>query len=74
MHEMNQDMAVLQQEDFIRFGGLILVLCCNNTAASAPMNLQKSFDLVERSYGADLKNLVGFLLGKASAQKVSPFS
>ncbi|KAJ8690277.1 PAB-dependent poly(A)-specific ribonuclease subunit 3 [Pleurotus ostreatus] len=70
MHEMNQDMAVLQQEDFIRFGGLILVLCCSNVAASAPMNLQKSFDLVERSYGADLKNLVVFLLGKASVQKL----
>ncbi|KAF4568184.1 PAB-dependent poly(A)-specific ribonuclease subunit 3 [Pleurotus pulmonarius] len=70
MHEMNQDMAVLQQEDFIRFGGLILVLCCNNAAASAPMNLQKSFDLVERAYGADLKNLIAFLLGKASAQKL----
>ncbi|KAJ8516305.1 hypothetical protein ONZ45_g6391 [Pleurotus djamor] len=68
VYEMNQDITVPQQEDFIKFGGLLLMLGCSNIAA--PLNMPNSLEIIERAYGADLKNLIVFLLGKPGQHKL----
>lgn len=69
LHEARQDVIVLQQEDLVLFGKLVLALCCNNVAAFN--NLPKSLDNLSRHYSQDLKNVVLFLLTKPGLHKVS---
>jgi PAB-dependent poly(A)-specific ribonuclease subunit 3 len=63
-------MRSAQQEDLVQFGKLIFALCCNNLVASN--NLNKSLEIVSRTYTADLKNVALFLLSKPGPHKVHP--
>lgn len=66
-YDTRQDVHLLQQEDLLQFGRLILALCCNNLMAGN--NLTKSLETVTRNYSADLKAVIIFLLGKPAAHK-----
>lgn len=59
---------MLQQEDLVMFGRLIMGLCCNNLGAAN--NLPKSMEQVGRYYTAEVKNILLYLLTKPSPIKV----
>lgn len=54
--------SVLQQEDLLSLGKLILAL--TNLSVSAVQNLPKALEILSRSYSNEVKNLVMFLLSK----------
>ncbi|KAF8512098.1 hypothetical protein BU17DRAFT_96630 [Hysterangium stoloniferum] len=66
-YDARQDVHILQQEDILQFGRLILALCCNNLAAAN--NLTKSLEVVMRNYTPDLKTVILFLISKPSPVK-----
>lgn len=68
MFEARQDVSLLQQEDLVMFGRLILGLCCNNTGAVN--NIQKSLETVGRHFSAEVKNIIMYLLSKPMPVKV----
>jgi len=55
---VSMSVAMLQQEDLISLGKVVLALACNNVMAIQRDNLQSSMELVARNYSADLKNLI----------------
>lgn len=59
---------MLQQEDLVAFGRLIIMLCCANP--HAVNNLPKAIEIIGRHYTTDVKNVVLFLLSKPSQHKV----
>lgn len=59
---------MLQQEDLVMFGRLIMGLCCNNLAAAN--NLPKSMETIGRHYTAEVKNVLLYLLTKPTPVKV----
>ncbi|EKM52715.1 uncharacterized protein PHACADRAFT_261316 [Phanerochaete carnosa HHB-10118-sp] len=67
MFEARQDIAMLQQEDLVMFGRLILSLCCNNLGAVN--NLQKSLENVGRNYPQEIRNIIVYLMQKPSPLK-----
>jgi PAB-dependent poly(A)-specific ribonuclease subunit 3 len=71
MHDANPalDVSMLQQEDLVAFGRLIIMLCCAN--AHAINNLPKAIEIIGRHYSTDVKNVVIFLISKPSPHKVS---
>lgn len=67
MYEARQDIAMLQQEDLVMFGRLILSLCCNNVGAVN--NPQKSLENVGRNYSQDIRNIIVCLMQKPGPLK-----
>lgn len=63
-----QDMALLQQEDLVKFGHVVLTLCCNNLP---PINVPQAIDTMSRAYSHDMKALMLYLVSKPTPQKVS---
>jgi len=59
-----------QQEDLTALGKLVLALACRSLMAVQRENLQTSLDLMSRSYSADLRNLVIYLLTGSSRRSV----
>ncbi len=56
-----------QQEDLLAFGKLCLCLACNSlTAGTQRDNWQQSLELISRSYSADLRSLIFYLLSYKS--------
>ncbi|PVG00079.1 hypothetical protein CPB86DRAFT_872085 [Serendipita vermifera] len=53
------DISTHQQEDMVAFGRLILSLC---SKVANPTNYAKGFEFVARTYSADLKNVIQFLM------------
>lgn len=51
-----------QQEDLLSLGKLVLAL--TNLSVSAVQNLPKAMEILSRSYSAEIKNVVIFLLSK----------
>jgi len=51
-----------QQEDLIAFGKVCLALACNSVSAVKRENWSQSLELVSRTYSADLRSLIFFLL------------
>ena len=49
---------VLQQEDLVCMGKVVLALACNSVIGIQREHIQTSMDLVHRNYSADLKNLI----------------
>jgi PAB-dependent poly(A)-specific ribonuclease subunit 3 len=70
MHDVHpsSDTTMLQQEDLVAFGRLIIMLCCANP--HAVNNLPKAIEIIGRHYTTDVKNVVLFLLNKPSQHKV----
>ncbi|XP_035709108.1 PAN2-PAN3 deadenylation complex subunit Pan3 isoform X2 [Folsomia candida] len=56
-----------QQEDLVSFGKLLLALACNSLLAVQRDNLNTSMDLISRTYSADLRNLIGYLMNPRAA-------
>ncbi|KAI5734324.1 hypothetical protein M8J77_005118 [Diaphorina citri] len=54
--------AAYQQDDLTALGKLILAMTCRSLMAVQRENLQTSIDLMARSYSADLRNLILYLL------------
>jgi PAB-dependent poly(A)-specific ribonuclease subunit 3 len=52
----------MQQEDLVSFGKLLLALACNSLLAVQRDNLNTSMDLISRTYSADLRNLIAYLM------------
>lgn len=70
MHDMPQDIHLLQQEDLSQLGRLIFALCCGSPGASIGPHFQKSVDHIARFYGQDMKNLALWLISKASVKNI----
>lgn len=68
MFEARQDIAMLQQEDLVMFGRLILSLCCSNLGAVN--NLQKSLENAGRHYTQEIRNIIVYLMSKPNPLKV----
>ncbi|GJJ13967.1 hypothetical protein Clacol_008224 [Clathrus columnatus] len=66
-YDTRQDTHLLQQEDLLQFGRLLLALGCNNLMAGN--NLTKSLENMTRNYSADLKSVIIYLLGKPAPHK-----
>ncbi|XP_017493051.1 PREDICTED: PAB-dependent poly(A)-specific ribonuclease subunit PAN3-like [Rhagoletis zephyria] len=67
--------AHFQQEDLLLFGRLCLALATNSLAALSRHLLAECLELVPRSYSADLRTLIGYLLSsKATANPNKPRS
>ncbi|TFK97555.1 hypothetical protein BDV98DRAFT_574245 [Pterulicium gracile] len=62
VHDAQQDILAVQQEDFVMLGRLIAALCCNNPNATNVMNFQKSMEHIQRGYSPEVKNLVLWLI------------
>jgi PAB-dependent poly(A)-specific ribonuclease subunit 3 len=62
-------LAAQQGEDLLNLGKLLVSLACNSMAAV--QNLPKSLEQVTRSYSAELKNLILWLLGKPAPSKTA---
>ncbi|GAA5856416.1 hypothetical protein JCM5353_008672 [Sporobolomyces roseus] len=58
---------MIQQEDLLSFGKLIISLAC--ASSQAVHNLPKSVDHISRMYSPDLKNVVLYLLSKPGPRK-----
>lgn len=58
---------IFQQEDLVSFGKLLLALACNSLLAVQRDNLNTSMDLISRTYSADLRNLIGYLMNPRAA-------
>jgi hypothetical protein len=69
MHDAHPlpDVHVLQHEDLVAFGRLIIALCCANPHADT--NLQKAMEIIGRHYSIDVKNIVLFLISKPTPHK-----
>ncbi|GJE92937.1 PAB-dependent poly(A)-specific ribonuclease subunit PAN3 [Phanerochaete sordida] len=67
MYEARQDIAMLQQEDLVMFGRLILSLCCSNLGAVN--NPQKSLENVGRNYPQEIRNIIVYLMQKPNPLK-----
>jgi PAB-dependent poly(A)-specific ribonuclease subunit 3 len=70
MHDVHPipDVHVLQHEDLVAFGRLIIALCCANPHADT--NLQKAMEIIGRHYSVDVKNIILFLISKPTPHKV----
>ncbi|KAG2005885.1 hypothetical protein CC2G_002251 [Coprinopsis cinerea AmutBmut pab1-1] len=64
MHDVPQDIHLMQQEDLTQFGRLIFALCCGSTNASSGPHFQKSVDHLLRVYGQEIKSLALWLISK----------
>jgi PAB-dependent poly(A)-specific ribonuclease subunit 3 len=62
LHETPQDIGSLQQDDFVMLGRLVVILCCNNLNAAGAIGFQKSVEWIGRTYGAEVKDLVMWLV------------
>ena len=67
MHDTRQDLAALQQEDFIMFCRLIFALCCG--ATSAISSLAKAVEALSRYYSNDVKSIALYLVSKPGNSK-----
>jgi PAB-dependent poly(A)-specific ribonuclease subunit 3 len=65
--ESNRPLAELQQEDFIHFGKLLLALGTNNLSVSTAQNLKPAIDQLSRTYTAEFRDTVVWLLTPAQA-------
>ncbi|XP_050360750.1 PAN2-PAN3 deadenylation complex subunit PAN3 isoform X2 [Nymphalis io] len=68
IHNGNIDIAQAQQEDMTALGRLALGMACRTVHCD---NLNACMDLVSRSYSADLKNLILYLLSGATRRSVA---
>ncbi|TVY65658.1 PAN2-PAN3 deadenylation complex subunit [Lachnellula suecica] len=68
--EAQRPLAELQQEDFIHLGKLMLSIGTNNLAVMTSHNLQASVDQLARSYTAELRDTITWLLTPAQAPAV----
>lgn len=59
-----------QQEDLTALGKLILALACRSLIAVQRDNLQTSLDLMSRTYSADLRNVILYLLTTKQVRNV----
>ncbi|KAL0851699.1 hypothetical protein ABMA28_000025 [Loxostege sticticalis] len=66
LHPTASDMTQAQQEDLSALGRLALALACRSVHCD---NLPASMDLVSRTYSADLKNLILYLLSTAPTRR-----
>ncbi|KAM3968803.1 poly(A) specific ribonuclease subunit PAN3 [Aphomia sociella] len=66
LHTNANDVAQAQQEDLTALGRLALALACRNIHCE---NLSACMDLVARTYSADLKNLILYLLSTSAARR-----
>lgn len=64
LHTNSNDVAQAQQEDLTALGRLALALACRTIHCD---NLAASMELVSRTYSADLKNLILYLLTASPA-------
>ncbi|XP_041986902.1 PAN2-PAN3 deadenylation complex subunit PAN3 isoform X2 [Aricia agestis] len=67
-HPNNNDMAQAQQDDLTALGRLALSLACRTVHCD---NLPASMDLISRTYSADLKNLILYLLSAPTRRSVA---
>ncbi|XP_033306580.1 PAN2-PAN3 deadenylation complex subunit PAN3 isoform X1 [Bombus bifarius] len=63
--------AHYQQEDLIALGKLVLALACRSLLSVHRDNMQASLELVARSYSADLRNLILYLLSNQARRSVT---
>lgn len=64
MHDVHQDLSMLQQEDLVMLGRLVLALCCQNVGACTLQVFQKSLEIMDKNYSQELKGVVVFLFSK----------
>ena len=55
-------MFLLQQEDLVGLGRIVVALACNSLQAAARENLGASIGFIAQYYSQDLKNLAAYLL------------
>ncbi|XP_011150054.2 PAN2-PAN3 deadenylation complex subunit Pan3 isoform X3 [Harpegnathos saltator] len=58
-----------QQEDLVALGKLVLALACRSLIAVHRDNMSASIDLITRSYSADLRNLILYLLSSQDRRR-----
>ena len=68
MHDMHTDVAILQQEDLVMFGALILQLAAGSFTPIH--NITKAAEILGRHYSADLKNVALYLTMPQSHPRV----
>ncbi|CAG5039298.1 unnamed protein product [Parnassius apollo] len=66
VHANTNDVAQAQQDDLTALGRLALALACRTIHCD---NLAASMELVARTYSADLKNLILYLLSTSTARR-----
>ncbi|KIJ30453.1 hypothetical protein M422DRAFT_61714 [Sphaerobolus stellatus SS14] len=66
-YDTRQDTQILQQEDMLNFGRLILALCCNSPNPTT--NINKSIETMMRNYSPEFKAVVLWLISKPSPMK-----
>ncbi|XP_021187894.1 PAN2-PAN3 deadenylation complex subunit PAN3 [Helicoverpa armigera] len=66
LHANSTDVAQAQQDDLTALGRLALALACRTIHCD---NLAASMELVARTYSADLKNLILYLLSSSTARR-----
>ncbi|XP_053624955.1 PAN2-PAN3 deadenylation complex subunit PAN3 isoform X2 [Plodia interpunctella] len=66
LHTNANDVGQAQQEDLTALGRLALALACRTIHCD---NLSASMDLVSRTYSADLKNLILYLLSSSTTRR-----
>ncbi|XP_075991510.1 poly(A) specific ribonuclease subunit PAN3 [Anticarsia gemmatalis] len=66
LHANANDVAQAQQDDLTALGRLALALACRTIHCD---NLAASMELVARTYSADLKNLILYLLSTSTARR-----
>uniref|UniRef100_A0A2A4K171 PAN2-PAN3 deadenylation complex subunit PAN3 n=1 Tax=Heliothis virescens TaxID=7102 RepID=A0A2A4K171_HELVI len=66
LHANPADVAQAQQDDLTALGRLALALACRTIHCD---NLAASMELVARTYSADLKNLILYLLSSSTARR-----
>ena len=69
-HDIQTNVSDLQLVDFVQFGRLMLALASNNPGAAHQM--QKSMDHLSRSYSADFKDCVIWLLSPDQQDSSQP--
>ncbi|KAG6335052.1 hypothetical protein ID866_4030 [Astraeus odoratus] len=67
LYDTRQDTTILQQEDLVMFGRLLISLCCNSLAALNA--LPKALDTMGRIYSPDIKTLALYLISKPGPHK-----
>ncbi|WOO77158.1 PAN2-PAN3 deadenylation complex subunit PAN3 [Vanrija pseudolonga] len=65
--DSNTSVHLFQQDDLLNFGQLLLSLCCDFLQPG--QHFAAGLDYIGRAYSLDLKQLVGYLLGKPTALK-----
>ncbi|KAJ8737871.1 hypothetical protein PYW08_000466 [Mythimna loreyi] len=68
LHANTSDVAQAQQDDLTALGRLALALACRTIHCD---NLAASMELVARTYSADLKNLILYLLSSTARRSVT---